>query len=144
VETPGQPGRTTTPSTQRRFHRRPRSLNDHRTVDPGLAAGTLWEDTGLVFTQATGRPVDPGADYKAWKRLLAKAGVRDARLHDARHTAATLLLLQGVPARAVMALLGHSTVSLTLNTYSHVVPEIARETADRMEDALWGKATGDQ
>ncbi len=116
------------------------ALRAHRRAQSAerLAAGSLWEDTGLVFTQANGKPTDPGGDYKAWKRLLTKAGVRDARLHDARHTAATLLLLQGVPARAVMALLGHSTVSLTLNTYSHVVPEIARETADRMEDALWG------
>jgi integrase len=61
-----------------------------------------------------------------------------ARLHDARHTAATLLLAQGVPARVVMELLGHSQITLTLGTHTHVVPELARDAADRMGDALWG------
>ena len=56
---------------------------------------------------------------------------------DARHTAATLLLQQGVPARVVMEVLGHSHISLTLGTYSHVVPELAKEAAQRMGDALW-------
>ncbi|MCA1835286.1 MAG: tyrosine-type recombinase/integrase, partial [Actinobacteria bacterium] len=70
--------------------------------------------------------------------LLVRAEVRDARLHDARHTAATLLLLQGVPARVAMQVLGHSQITLTLGTYSHVVPELATEAAQRMEQALWG------
>jgi integrase len=58
-------------------------------------------------------------------------------VHDARHTAATLLLQQGVPARVVMEVLGQSQISLTLGTYSHVVPELAEEAAQRMGDALW-------
>lgn len=66
------------------------------------------------------------------------AGVRDARLHDARHTAATLLLQQGVPARVAMQVLGHSQINLTLGTYSHVVPELAQDAADRIGEALWG------
>ncbi len=53
-------------------------------------------------------------------------------------TAATLLLQQGVPARVAMEILGHSAISLTLNTYSHVMPELARDAAERMERALWG------
>ncbi len=63
--------------------------------------------------------------------------MRDARLHDARHTAATLLLQQAVPARVAMQILGHSQIQLTLGTYSHVVPELAQEAADRMGAALW-------
>jgi integrase len=59
-------------------------------------------------------------------------------LHDARHTAATLLLQQGVPARVAMEILGHSQISLTLGTYSHVVPEVAEDGARRMGKALWG------
>ena len=70
--------------------------------------------------------------------MLKVAGVRDARLHDARHTAATLLLQQGVPARVAMQVLGHSQINLTLGTYSHVVPELAEEAAERMGAALWG------
>ena len=101
-------------------------------------AGEAWQEHGLVFAQVDGRPIDPGADWKAWKALLKRAEVRDARLHDARHTAATLLLQQGVPARVAMQVLGHSQISLTLGTYSHVVPELALEAAARMEAALWG------
>lgn len=93
--------------------------------------------TGLVFTTPRGTPVDPCNDFRAWKQLLGRAGVRDARLHDARHTAATLLLAQGIPARVAMQILGHSQISLTLGTYSHVIPELAREAADAMTTALW-------
>jgi len=90
-----------------------------------------------VFCQADGRPLDARRDWQDWKALLTFAGVRDARLHDARHTAATMLLQQGVPARVAMQILGHSQISLTLGTYSHVVPELAQEAADRIGTALW-------
>ena len=111
-------------------------------------AGNVWDDSvqvlggpvrrGLVFTQATGRPIAPEQDWRAWKDLLKAAGVRDARLHDARHTSASLLLAEGVPARVVMELLGHSQISLTLGTYSHVAPEVSRVAADRIGGRLWG------
>ncbi|MCW2708817.1 MAG: integrase family protein [Frankiales bacterium] len=65
-------------------------------------------------------------------------------MHDARHTAATLLLLQGVPARVAMQILGHSQISLTLGTYSHVVPELALGAALRMEHAPWGEDPADE
>jgi integrase len=116
------------------------ALKAHRTAQLAerLAAGSEWQDHGLVFCQPNGKPLDPRSDHRAWRGLLAAAGVRGARLHDARHTAATLLLTQGVPARVVMEILGHSQITLTLGTYSHVVPEIAQDAADRMEKALWG------
>jgi integrase len=103
-----------------------------------LAAGPAWIDTGMVFATPFGKAVDPRNDYREWRQLLRDAGVPPARLHDARHTAATLLLTQGVPARVVMEILGHSQISLTLGTYTHVVPELARDAARRMGDALWG------
>lgn len=119
-------------------------LRQHRVAqhEERLRAGTLWDDRGLglVFATETGSPVDPGRDWKDWKALLKAAGVRDARLHDARHTAATLLLQQGVPARVAMEVLGHSQISLTLGTYSHVAPELQEEAAARMGRALWGDA----
>lgn len=102
-----------------------------------LAAQEAWEEHGLVFAQPDGRPIDNGSDWKAWKDLLRDAGVRDARLHDARHTAATLMLLQGVPARVAMQVLGHSQIGLTLGTYSQVVPELAEEAARRVAAVLW-------
>jgi integrase len=115
------------------------ALRAHRVrqTEQRLAAGTLWKDRDFVFCQKTGRPIDARRDWLDWKALLKAAGIRDARLHDARHTAATLLLQQGVPARVVMEILGHSQISLTLGTYSHVVPELAHEAAERMGDALW-------
>jgi hypothetical protein len=78
-------------------------LRAHRVAQSAarLAAGELWEDWDLVFAQPNGRPIQPRHDWEAWKALLASAGVRDARLHDARHTAATLLLEQGVDIRVV-------------------------------------------
>lgn len=103
-----------------------------------LAAGTEWEDHDLVFAQVHGRPIDKKADWKAWKALLAKAKVRDVRLHDGRHTAATLLLSAGVHPRVVMELLGHSQMRTTTDTYSHVMPALAQEAADTMGAALWG------
>jgi len=115
------------------------ALRSHRAaqLEERLAAGSEWQENGLLFAQVNGRPIDPGSDWKSWKALLALAGVRDARLHVARHTAATLLLQQGVPARVAMQILGHSQISLTLGTYSHVVPELAQEAADRIDRVLW-------
>ena len=116
------------------------ALRAHRTqqLTERFAGGSAWVDSGLVFTTVVGRPVDPRADHREWQELLKSAGVAPARLHDARHTAATLLLTQGVPARVVMELLGHSQITLTLGTYTHVVPEMARDAADRMGNLLWG------
>jgi integrase len=109
-----------------------------RQAEQRLAAANVWEDGAFVFCQPNGRPIDARRDWLNWKALLKAAGVRDARLHDARHTAATLLLQQGIPARVAMQVLGHSQINLTLGTYSHVVPELAQDAADRMGKALWG------
>jgi integrase len=95
-------------------------------------------NTILFATAAHRHRHDPARDWATWKRLLEQAGVPHARLHDARHTAATLLLAQGTPARVAMEILGHSQIGLTLDTYSHVVPEMQRDAADRIGNALWG------
>jgi integrase len=126
------------------------ALRAHRTaqLEERLRAGSSWRGSGLVFpdtgepvellfAQQNGRPIDPQRDWAEWKRLLRGAGVRDARLHDARHTAATLLLTQGVDVRVAMAILGHSSSQLTRDTYQHVVPELARDAMDLVGSALW-------
>jgi integrase len=69
-------------------------------------------------------------------RHLDDAGLPQRRFHDLRHSCATLLLVQGVSPRVVMEVLGHSDVGMTLNTYSHVVPQLKREAADRMDEIL--------
>ena len=74
--------------------------------------------------------------------LLAEAGLPRQRFHDLRHACASLLLAQGVPARVVMETLGHSQIGLMLNTYSHVIPQLGREAADRMDEVLSTPSVG--
>lgn len=114
-------------------------LRAHRTRQKAerLAAGSAWEDRDLVFAQANGRPIDPRDDWDDWKALLASAGVRDARVHDGRHTAATLLIEQGVHVRTVQEILGHSDIRLT-QRYTHVASPMAQDGMQRMGRALWG------
>lgn len=76
---------------------------------------------------------------RLFKDLLRTANLPNVRLHDLRHSCATLLLAQGVNPRVVMETLGHSQVSLTLNTYSHVLPSLQRDAAARM-DAVFAKS----
>jgi integrase len=103
---------------------------------PPAPRGYSWD---LVFRTADGRPMQPARDYRDWRALLESAGVRHARLHDARHTAATMLLGMDVKPRVVMEILGHSKISLTYDTYSHVMQELQRAAADQMGAALWGE-----
>jgi hypothetical protein len=102
-----------------------------------MTAGPAWEDTDLVWCQRNGRPIGNHADWDEWKSLLKAAGIRDARVHDARHTAATLLLAQGVDQRVVMQILGHSQISMT-SKYAHVLPQVMTDAADQIGQALWG------
>ncbi len=102
-----------------------------------LIAGPSWQDNQLVFTTGIGTPMEPRRLHSAFKTTLAQAGLPSSvRFHDLRHCCASLLLAQGVPARAVMELLGHSQISLTMNTYSHVMPAMMREVADKIDRAL--------
>jgi integrase len=101
-----------------------------------LAAGPEWEDTGLVFTSTTGGALQPRSVNRWFGELCERAGLRTVRLHDLRHTCATLLLAQGVAPRVVMETLGHSQIGVTMNTYAHVLPVLQREAADRMDEAL--------
>jgi site-specific recombinase XerD len=102
-----------------------------------LTAGASWQDWDLVFCTPTGTPVDSRDDWEDWHALLKEAGVREARVHDARHTAATLLLEQGIDIRVVQQILGHSQLSQT-QRYTHVTRELTQHAADRMGEALWG------
>ncbi|WP_448628790.1 site-specific integrase [Geodermatophilus sp. URMC 64] len=115
------------------------ALSAHRTAqrEERIAAGPLWEDHDLVFAQPNGRPIERKSDWRAWKAILREAGVREVRLHDGRHTAATLLLAEGVHPRVVMEVLGHAQMRTTTDTYSHVMPALGRDAADRMGRALW-------
>jgi integrase len=115
------------------------ALRAHRAaqLEERITAGPLWQDHDLVFAQPNGRPIERKSDWRAWKTLLRDAGVREVRLHDGRHTAATLLLSEGVHPRVVMEVLGHAQMRTTTDTYSHVMPALGRDAADRMGGALW-------
>jgi integrase len=84
-----------------------------------LAMGDKWDDQDLVFTTPIGKPIDCKTDYRQWHRALAHAGLPIKRLHDARHTAATLLFDQGIDIEVIRRFMGHSSVLLTSRTYVH-------------------------
>jgi integrase len=101
---------------------------------PGREVADEFAD--LVFTTTVGTPIDGISVTRRFQRILRRAGLPHQRFHDLRHACASLLLSQGVPARVVMETLGHSQISLTLNTYSHVIPALGREAAERMDAVL--------
>ena len=113
-------------------------LIQHRDAQAGERehAGTVWQEGGWMFAQPNGRPLDPRRDLQDWKDLLADAGVREARLHDARHTAATVLLLLGVPERAVMEFMGWSNSAMA-KRYQHVTAVLRQDIARRLDGFLW-------
>jgi integrase len=110
------------------------SLRAHRTrqLEEKLQAGADWQETGLVFTSSKGTPLFARNVIRSFHRLLGKAKLRRRRFHDLRHSCATFLLAKNVPARVVMDILGHSNISLTMNTYSHVLPEMLTGATEAM------------
>jgi integrase len=98
--------------------------------------GDRWIENNLIFPNAVGNQLDHANLLKAFKGFLEKAGLPDLRFHDLRHTAATLMLQQDVHPKIVQERLGHSDISLTLNTYSHVLPSMQDSAADKMDDLL--------
>ncbi|ADP84832.1 tyrosine-type recombinase/integrase [Pseudofrankia inefficax] len=105
-------------------------------------AGNLWQDGGWLFASETGRLLNPNTDYHEWKALIAVAGLRDARLHDARHTAATVLLLLGVPDRTVMGIMGWSTDMR--RRYQHLTDPVLKDAAGRLNRLLWEGPTSEE
>ena len=98
-----------------------------------LVIGDNWEDHDLVFTNSIGRPIDCKTDYRQWHRALASAGLPIKRLHDARHTAATLLFDQGLDIEVIRRFMGHSSVLLTSKTYVHHSSRQLRGAADLIQ-----------
>ena len=104
-------------------------------------ACNLWTETDYVFTTPIGQPLNPRTDYTAWKQLLERAEVPERRLHDARHSAATVLLLLGVTERTVMAVMGWSSTAMAVR-YQHIVASIRREVADQIGGLIWAPSVG--
>ncbi len=99
-------------------------------------AGERWQEQDLVFTNRSGGFFDPETLVKHFHLLLDKAGLPHIRFHDLRHSAATILLTMGVHPKVVQELLGHSTIAMTMDTYSHLLPSMQKDAAGKMNDVF--------
>jgi integrase len=117
------------------------ALRTHRTrqLEERLALGSNWQESGFVFSSTIGTPLEPRNLNRTFDALIVKAKLPKIRFHDLRHSCATILLAQGVPQRTLMEILGHSQISLTMNTYSHVLPEMTRAAVGFMDTVLGGE-----
>lgn len=119
----------------------PKTAKSRRSVKlPTTALKVLEEylkqlniNQGLIFTTASGNPISPRFLVKKFKQAITKAGLPDIRFHDLRHTSATLLLSANVHPKVVQERLGHSSITLTMDTYSHVIPGMQDEAAEKLD-----------
>jgi integrase len=112
------------------------ALKQHRVrqLEARLKAGAAWKERDLVFCNASGNFLDPANVLRMFGKLLRDAGLPHMRFHDLRHSAATILLTMGVHPKIVQELLGHSQISMTMDTYSHVLPSMQKEAMSRWDD----------
>jgi integrase len=103
-------------------------------------AGASWAGNDLVLTTRSGQPVEPRNLVRSFERLVDRAGLRQIRLHDLRHTVATLLKTLRVPQRDAMQILGHARISVTLEIYTDSDSDSQRDALTRMSDRLFGQA----
>jgi integrase len=96
--------------------------------------GERWKENELIFPSVVGTPMEWRNLVRHFKGILKKAGLPNIRFHDLRHTAATLMLQQGIHPKIVQERLGHSQINLTLDTYSHVLPDMQEEVAEKMDE----------
>lgn len=111
------------------------ALKDHQQRQEQIRSklGDKWHEQGLVFAGRYGRYLHTASLAKTLNRLLAQAGLPHMRFHDLRHSAATILLAAGVHPKMVQELLGHSTIAMTMDIYSHVLPPMQQEVANKMD-----------
>jgi integrase len=116
------------------------SLREHRRrqLEQRLAAGRRWVDGGFVFTTRTGTALHSKNVLRAFQAALERAALPRVRFHDLRHSAATLLLAQGVSIHEVSWMLGHASIAITADTYGHASEASERRTAAAMQAALTG------
>ncbi len=108
-----------------------------RQLEERMKLAGLHEDHGLIFSTRVGTRINPENLVKrSFKPLLKKASLPEIRFHDLRHTCATLLLGRGVHPKLVQELLGHSTIAMTLDNYSHYLPSMGDQASGAMGDAL--------
>jgi len=113
-------------------------LREHREQQKEVsqALGSTLTEDDLVFCHADGKPLLPNSVSHAWTKLAYRTGLKGIRLHDARHTHASLMLKQGVHPKIVQERLGHSSIATTLDIYSHTVPGLQKAAAERLDTLL--------
>ncbi len=135
-------GETKTRRGRRQVNLTPRTVSAlkahrRRQLEEKILLVEPYEDHGLIFSTRVGTPVNPeNLVNRSFKPLLKKAGLPEIRFHNLRHTCATLLLGRGVHPKLVQELLGHATIAMTLDTYSHYLPSMGDQAAGAMGDAL--------
>ena len=100
---------------------------------------TPLSENDIVFSHYDGSPLLPDSVTHAWIKLVRRCGLNTIRLHDARHTHASLMLKQGVHPKIVQERLGHGSIQITLDTYSHVAPGLQQAAANKFDDILLPK-----
>lgn len=105
-----------------------------------IECGALFQDLQFIVRQPDGSPMSPDAMTRKWRRFIVAHNLPDIRLHDLRHSNATALIQAGVNPRVVQQRLGHSDVSITLNTYTHVLPDMDKDAAQKLDDVILKKA----
>lgn len=118
-----------------------RLLAKHRKSQDVERLSEGWQDHGMIFPSRVGTPTGQRNLYRYFKRLLQKAGLPDIRFHDLRHTAATLMLMNGIPLIVVSRRLGHSKPSVTLDIYGHYLPGMQEQAAILMDELVTPIAT---
>lgn len=99
-------------------------------------AAAAWQDTDLIFCTRTGGPINPNNIARAYEAIIRRAGVRRIRFHDLRHTHATWLLQSGQPVKVVSERLGHAKVSITLDTYAAVLPDMQDRAVEALDELM--------
>ena len=118
------------------------ALRDAKAIyDDATANKPGFKDLGYVLFKDNGEPFHPDSLTQKWERFVAKHKLPPIRLHDLRHSNATAMIAAGINAKVVQHRLGHANVSITLNTYTHVLPEMDQEAADTLNNALFSAAT---
>ena len=134
VEPKSAAGRRAISLSKNMVERMRKHYNEQSTIREN--AGIKWQENDLVFPTTLGTPMHPTSMYKDFKALLAKNDLPNIRFHDLRHTAATLMLQQGIHPKVVQERLGHADITLTLNTYSHVLPSMQEDAAEKLDELL--------
>jgi integrase len=114
------------------------ALQAHRAQQAAdrLACGMGRDSTGLVFTRIDGNPIQPDSVTKMFARIVARAGIKPVSFHALRHTHATDLLRAGVHPKVASERLGHASIAITMDTYSHAIPSLQEDAAQRIDTAL--------